>query len=171
MKNFKYIFLSSFITLLIVSIVFAYFYYNQHSDKNITINDKNEIKSDQKNNFEESSILPVSVRAQINNNLYNSRENIITNTVKNVSNAIVGINVTETRYYRDPISRDPFFRRFFGDRVYQKEIKGLGSGAIISSDGYILTNDHVAGNATKIIVTMTDGTQYNAELILSLIHI
>jgi serine protease Do len=166
MKNFKVIFLSSFITLLIVSIFFAYFYYEKDKIKNESlVNGNAQVTNDQVENNEDSSILPVSLRSQINNNLYNSRENIITNTVKNVSNAIVGINVTETRYYRDPISRDPFFRQFFGDRVYQQEIKGLGSGAIISSDGYILTNDHVAGNATKIIVTMTDGTQYDAELV------
>ena len=165
MKNFKYIFLSSFLTLLIVSIIFAYFYYNKRVDGNVSESSDKQLLNEQNGNVEESSILPVNLRSQINNSLYNSRENIITNTVKNVSNAIVGINVTETRYYRDPISRDPFFRQFFGDRVYQKEIKGLGSGAIISPDGYILTNDHVAGNATKIIVTMTDGTHYNAELI------
>ncbi len=165
MKNFKYIFLSSFITLLIVSVIFAYFYYNKQVESSVNESSTTQDLIEQNGTVEESSTLPVNLRSQINNNLYNSRENIITNTVKNVSNAIVGINVTETRYYRDPISRDPFFRQFFGDRVYQKEIKGLGSGAIITSDGYILTNDHVAGNATKIIVTMTDGTHYNAELI------
>jgi serine protease Do len=148
-----------------VSVIFAYFYYNKQVDSSVNESSNSQILNDQNGSLEESSILPVNLRSQINNNLYNSRENIITSTVKNVSNAIVGINVTETRYYRDPISRDPFFRQFFGDRVYQKEIKGLGSGAIISSDGYILTNDHVAGNASKIIVTMTDGTHYNAELI------
>jgi serine protease Do len=44
-------------------------------------------------------------------------------------------------------------------------VKALGSGFIISADGYILTNDHVAGNATKIIVTTTDGSEFDARLI------
>ena len=44
-------------------------------------------------------------------------------------------------------------------------MKGLGSGFIISSEGYVLTNDHVAGNAKEIIVTMTNGQKYSAELI------
>lgn len=162
MKNFKIVFISSFITLLIVSVIFAYIYYENLSVSDSSLENSQKVTN---NNTEQSSIVPVNLRTDANNSISNSRENIVTNTVKNVSPAVVGINVTETRYYRDPISRDPFFRQFFGDRVYEQQVKGLGSGAIISSDGYILTNDHVAGNASKIIVTMTDGTQHNAKLI------
>jgi serine protease Do len=43
-------------------------------------------------------------------------------------------------------------------------VKGLGSGFIISAEGYILTNDHVAGNAKEITVTMTNGEKYPAEI-------
>jgi serine protease Do len=61
---------------------------------------------------------------------------------------------------------DPFFRQFFGDRGPQRQtVRGLGSGFIISEDGYILTNDHVAGNATKISVTLTTGETVEAKLI------
>jgi serine protease Do len=63
------------------------------------------------------------------------------------------------------LSMDPFFRQFFGDRVYNQKIQGLGSGAIISPDGYVITNDHVAGNAVEATVTLTDGTQYEAKII------
>ena len=98
-----------------------------------------------------------------------SRKNAITNTVESVSPAIVGITVTEVREYRDPFSNffgdDPFFRQFFGNRSLKQEVKGLGSGFIISPEGYILTNDHVAGNAKEIIVTMTNGEKYPAELV------
>ncbi len=98
-----------------------------------------------------------------------SRRNAITNTVEAVSPAIVGITVTEVREYRDPFSNffgdDPFFRQFFGNRSLKQEVKGLGSGFLISSEGYILTNDHVAGNAKEIIVTMTNGEKYPAELV------
>lgn len=104
-----------------------------------------------------------------NDEITSSRRNIITETVKNVSPAIVGINVIEIREYKDPFFSffdDPFFQRFFGNRgTYNREVKGLGSGYIISSDGYIVTNDHVAGNATKITVTLTDGRQFDAKLI------
>jgi serine protease Do len=101
-----------------------------------------------------------------------SRQNAITRAVKAVSPAVVGINVTEVvQYqYRDPFFDDPFFRQFFGEqggrgRTRQYEVHGLGSGFIISPDGYILTNHHVAGNASKIIVTMTDGKKYDARII------
>jgi len=61
---------------------------------------------------------------------------------------------------------DPFFRQFFGNRPPQKQVvRGLGSGYIISADGYILSNDHVVGNATKISVTMTNGETVEAKLI------
>ena len=108
-------------------------------------------------------------KSRINNELYNSRKNIITETVKNASPAIVGINVTEIRQYQDPFSsmfNDPFFRQFFGDRGnYKQQVKELGSGYIISPDGYIVTNDHVAGNASEITVTTTAGKQYKAKLV------
>ncbi len=98
-----------------------------------------------------------------------SRQNAITNTVKAVSPAVVGINVTEVREYQDPLSDffggDPFFRQFFGNRRYREEVKGLGSGFLISPDGYIVTNDHVAGNAKEITVTMTNGEKYKAQLV------
>ena len=105
----------------------------------------------------------------ITNQLYNSRQNAITDAIKNTSPAVVGINVTEMQRiaYRDPIDEmfSQFLRRRSRPRIREYEVKGLGSGFLISSDGYILTNHHVAGNATKIIVTMTDGNEYEAEII------
>jgi serine protease Do len=104
-----------------------------------------------------------------NNSINLSRKNILTETVEKISPAIVGINVIEIRQYRDPFSSffdDQFFRQFFGDRgTYNRQVKGLGSGYIISPDGYILTNDHVAGNASEITVTLTNGKHYNAKII------
>lgn len=103
-----------------------------------------------------------------------SRRNAITRAVAVCSPAIVGINVTETRtqVYQDPFSDmfiDPFFEQFFGGRRrnYRRdyEVRSLGSGFLISPDGYIVTNDHVAGGATKIVVTLTDGTKHDAKII------
>ena len=118
----------------------------------------------------EVSVSPVQNNLQESNkNISETRENAITRAVKKVSPAIVGINVEEVREVQDPFSmfdNDPFFRQFFGNRPPQKQVvKGLGSGFIISSDGYILTNDHVAGNATKISITMTNGETVEAKLI------
>jgi serine protease Do len=96
-----------------------------------------------------------------------SRQNAITRTVSAVSPAVVGINILEVRQYRrwNPWGDDPFFRQFFGDRVYSQPVQSIGSGFLISADGYILTNDHVAGNAKEITVTMTSGEKYEAHLV------
>jgi len=108
---------------------------------------------------------------EVNNEIYNSRQNAITRVAKQASPAIVGLTVTEVVEvaYRDPLIDNPFFRHFFRNRTRNRtrkyEVHGLGSGFIISPDGYILTNHHVAGNASKIIVTMTDGQKYDAEII------
>jgi serine protease Do len=112
-------------------------------------------------------VVPAAVRDSINDRVSNSRRNAITQTVSIVSPAVVGINVTEVRQYRyrSPWGDDPFFRQFFGDRVYTEKVQGLGSGFLISEDGYILTNDHVAGNAKEITVTLTNGEKYNADLV------
>jgi Do/DeqQ family serine protease len=85
---------------------------------------------------------------------------------------VVYIEVTESREVSNPLmpfQNDPFFRRFFGmpkqPRKFKQEVKGLGSGIIIDSQGHILTNYHVAGGATKIEVTLADGSNYPARLV------
>jgi len=104
-----------------------------------------------------------------NLNIDLSRRNAITETIAKCSSAIVGINVTELVQveYRDPFLDDPWIRRYFKlkPRIREYQVQGLGSGFIISPDGYILTNHHVAGNASEIIVTTSDGNKYNAKII------
>ncbi|MDP4220243.1 MAG: trypsin-like peptidase domain-containing protein [Bacteroidota bacterium] len=116
----------------------------------------------------------VSDRDSLNDNITSTRHNAITRAVAKASPAVVGINVTEIREQRiyDPFEGfdDPFFRQFFGNQrrgptTQKYKVEGLGSGFLISPDGYILTNDHVAGNAAKIIVTTTSGKQYDAKLV------
>ena len=66
---------------------------------------------------------------------------------------------------------DPFFRKFFGDQFnnqfkQNRVQRSLGSGVIVSKDGYIVTNNHVVENAEEITVTIGDDTtEYNAKLI------
>lgn len=110
-------------------------------------------------------LLMGSLHSYSQDDITRTRQNAITRAVELVSPAVVGINVTEVRTYRDPFFNDPMFRYFFGDRSYTQNVQSLGSGFIISDDGYILTNDHVAGNASKIIVTLTSGEKFDAQLI------
>ena len=69
---------------------------------------------------------------------------------------------------------DEFFRRFFGQPPQQqgpqkkapkRRESGQGSGFIISADGYIMTNNHVVGDADKVTVQLLDGSEYTAEII------
>jgi Do/DeqQ family serine protease len=68
-----------------------------------------------------------------------------------------------------PFMDDPMFRQFFGDRAPQqlpeRRRSGLGSGVIISTDGYILTNHHVVDGAEQIKVDLNDGRTMDAKLV------
>jgi len=116
-----------------------------------------------------SAVVAQPVNQQSTADLTLSRQNAITRAVARVSPAVVGINVIEVRQFRDPFHSffgdDPFFRQFFGDRTYKQEVKGIGSGFLISPDGYIITNDHVAGNAAEITVTLTNGDRLKAQIV------
>jgi serine protease Do len=85
--------------------------------------------------------------------------------------AVVHIEITESKQASNPFL--PFqgspFRRYFGDPKeapkFKREVKGLGTGMLIDSQGHILTNHHVAGGATKVEVLLSDGQRYTAKLI------
>jgi len=84
--------------------------------------------------------------------------------------AVVHIEVTERQEVENPylpFENDPFFRRFFNapqmPKKFKREMRGLGSGMIIDARGYILTNHHVAGGATKIEVLLANGDRYTAK--------
>ena len=69
-----------------------------------------------------------------------------------------------------PFMDDPFFRRFFGERSPQqppaeRRREGLGSGVIVTQDGYILTNHHVIDGADQIRVDLIDGRTFEARVI------
>jgi serine protease Do len=82
-------------------------------------------------------------------------------SVVNISTTTV-INRAET-----PYANDPFFEEFFGRRRRGREQYGhsLGSGVIVSSKGYILTNNHVVANAKDIKVSLSDGREVTATLV------
>ena len=67
----------------------------------------------------------------------------------------------------NPLLNDPFFRHFFGDRseAQPQRRSGLGSGVIVSADGYILTNNHVVEAADEIEVALQDGRKLKAKVV------
>jgi len=86
------------------------------------------------------------------------------------------VNISTTRMIKSreempDLFEDPFFRRFFGDQIphpnMPKEYKeqSLGSGVIVSEDGYIITNNHVIEKAQEIKVLLSTKKDYKAKLI------
>ncbi len=89
--------------------------------------------------------------------------------------AVVNISTTSTVVMQDnpfgDMFNDPFFKRFFGDQFNHPEQKkkfkssALGSGVIVSEDGYILTNNHVIKNADEIKVILYDKREFTGKVI------
>lgn len=98
-----------------------------------------------------------------------------------VKPAVVNISTTKTvtsggfGMFREPFGQgspfehffgDDFFRRFFGDMPERKfEQRSLGSGFIISEDGYLFTNNHVVEQADEIMVRLSDEREYKAKVV------
>jgi serine protease Do len=96
--------------------------------------------------------------------------------VKKVTPSVVKITATmkgkEVRTQEVfPGMDDPFFRRFFGDnpgrnRVYRTPPqRGVGSGVIVTKDGYILTNNHVVDDADSVKISLQDGREFTAKVV------
>ena len=97
--------------------------------------------------------------------------NSFADVVDRVAPAVVTIHsARRVRAARQhPFFDDPRFREFFGlprtPDTQQRAVRGLGSGVIVSNDGYILTNHHVIDGAEEITVEMTDQRSFSAKLV------
>jgi serine protease Do len=95
--------------------------------------------------------------------------------VKKAAPSVVNIYTTRVihmRLFRSPLLNDPFFRQFFGDqfgsygsREVTRKNKSLGSGVIVSPDGYILTANHVVDGADEVKVKVGDKKEYTAKVV------
>jgi serine protease DegQ len=83
---------------------------------------------------------------------------------KRASPAVVSIATTQAKS-ANAQSNDPWFRYFYGDREDDTPQQGLGSGVIVSPEGYILTNNHVVDGADEIEVTLSDSRRATAKVI------
>ena len=95
-------------------------------------------------------------------------ENDFTQAAANTVNAVVSIKSTTVQQRSSSSMEEEFFRYFFGQgrRDYAPQPRiGMGSGVIISEDGYIVTNNHVIDQADKIEVTLNDKRLFEATLI------
>src|SRR5690606_24525374 len=98
----------------------------------------------------------------------------ISEIVKQTSPAVVKIETYVTQSQRQQNTMDPFFRQFFGDDFFgsterqngEKVQSGMGSGFIFDKEGYILTNQHVVGEADEIYVLVEGYAEpFKAELL------
>ncbi len=124
---------------------------------------------------------PASVKLTVNEKPV-SRETGITSfapVVKKVTPSVVQVYVTSNgrnvaQQLPDELADNPFFRRFFGDEfdgnrprrnMPMPKQRGMGSGVIVTKDGYLLTNNHVVDNADEVKVAMSDGREFNARVV------
>ncbi len=93
---------------------------------------------------------------------------------KEVSPAVVNISTTQVVKFNRPRMRNPFgqqdpfeefFNNFFGRMPKEQKRKSLGSGFIVSPDGYILTNNHVVEKADEVTVTLLDKEEFKAKVV------
>src|SRR3989337_2141829 len=96
---------------------------------------------------------------------------------KRVTPAVVNISTTKTlrgmeKGQLSPFFNDPFFRRFFGEEFFRehemprkRKEQSLGSGVIVSEDGYIVTNNHVVEGADEIKVVLSDRREFVGKVV------
>ena len=97
--------------------------------------------------------------------LSRQRTNAIVRATREVAPAVVSINVIQAQSVRNR-NLDLWARLgLIPQREYYRQVANIGSGVILSEDGYIVTNRHVIEGAVQVVVTLSDGRQYQARLV------
>ncbi len=91
-----------------------------------------------------------------------SRHSAIVEAARRASPAVVSVNVTRRQRQ---VVRSSYFDFFAMPREYERLVQGVGSGFIVTSDGLVITNQHVTAGAEQIIVTTPAGVDHPAELL------
>jgi Do/DeqQ family serine protease len=90
--------------------------------------------------------------------------------VKRTAPAVVNVYAEKMVQQRSPFAGDPFFEQFFGGgfggKAQPRIESSLGSGVIMDPSGLIVTNNHVIGNADEIKVALSDGEEFESEVVL-----
>lgn len=88
--------------------------------------------------------------------------------VKQVAPSVVNVYAARKPRQQSPFAGDPFFERFFGGRGRsQRDQNSLGSGVIVDASGIVITNHHVIKDADEVKIALSDGREFEAEIILS----
>jgi serine protease Do len=121
-----------------------------------------------------SAPISVTARADTNTQRVSQLSNSFADIIEKASPAVVKISTTRVvkvseQQGNNPFMTDPFFRQFFGGqngaRPRDQRERGLGSGVIVNSSGYILTNNHVVDKATILKVELSDGRDFTAKVV------
>ena len=106
------------------------------------------------------ALLAATTQRTATQELETSRQTAIVTASRRVSPSVVTVNVIRREVVRP---RDFFDIFLFGP--VQREVAGLGSGIIVREDGLILTNEHVIRGAQQVVVTLSDGRDFEAEIL------